>query len=250
MFAVKPIEKLRKAQERIETLLAERSISIGIVGGGPSSVEIAGNVWRLAGDFGKNNVKISIFAGESFMKNFPSVVRQKAAQSLRARNIRILEQDRVDRIDNGVLVMQKGGQHQMDVFFLAMGVRPSPIFSASGIPVGPDGGLLVNQYLQSSEHPDMFGGGDCICFQDQPLDRVGVYAVRQNPVLLNNLMARLEGEKLQPFEPGGDYLLIINLGNGTGIFRKKWFTFGGRLAFTAKDYIDRRFMKKFQAIER
>ena len=81
----------------------------------------------------------------------------------------------------------------MDFIFLALGVKPAPIFRDSGIPTGPEGGLLVNNYLQSSSYPDIFGGGDCIYFQDKPLDKVGVYAVRQNPVLLNNLMARLEG---------------------------------------------------------
>jgi NADH dehydrogenase FAD-containing subunit len=75
---------------------------------------------------------------------------------------------------------------------------------------------------------------------------VGVYAVRQNPLLRDNLMAALEGRSLTPFQPGGAYLLIFNLGDGRGIFRKKNLVFDGRLAFWLKDYIDRRFMGKFQ----
>jgi hypothetical protein len=62
-------------------------------------------------------------------------------------------------------------------------------------------------------------------------------------------MASLEGAELLPFDPGGDYLLIFNMGDGTGVLRKNWILFGGSLAFTIKDYIDRKFMKKFQAIE-
>ena len=99
------------------------------------------------------------------------------------------------------------------------------------------------------EYPEMFGGGDCIFFQENPLDKVGVYAVRENPILYHNLLASLEGEELLPFDPGGDYLLIFNMGDGVGILRKKWFQFDGRLAFWIKDYIDRKFMRKFQAIE-
>ena len=95
----------------------------------------------------------------------------------------------------------------------------------------------------------MFGGGDCIYFKDQPLDKVGVYAVRENPVLYHNLMAYLDGEPLMPFDPGGDYLLIFNLGGREGVLQKRWLTFGGRLAFLIKDYIDMRFMRKFQSIE-
>ena len=109
-----------------------------------------------------------------------------------------------------------------------------------------DGGLRVNRFLQCVDRADIFGGGDCIHFDERPLDKVGVYAVRQNPVLVQNLTSQLEGGVLQPFDPGGDYLLIFNMGDGTGIFKKKSVTFGGRFAFMIKDYIDRRFMRKFQ----
>ena len=95
----------------------------------------------------------------------------------------------------------------------------------------------------------MFGGGDCIYFENQPLDKVGVYAVRENPILYHNLMAALEETPLQPFDPGGDYLLIFNVGGGEGVLRKRWLLLEGRLAFFIKDYIDRKFMKEFQAIE-
>jgi NADH dehydrogenase FAD-containing subunit len=110
------------------------------------------------------------------------------------------------------------------------------------------GGLLVNKYLQCTAHPEIFGGGDCIYFKDRPLDKVGVYAVRQNPVLYQNLMASLEETVLQPFDPGG-YHLIFNMGDDTGILRKKRLVFGERLAFLIKDHIDRKFIRKFQAIE-
>jgi NADH dehydrogenase FAD-containing subunit len=70
--------------------------------------------------------------------------------------------------------------------------------------------------------------------------------VRQNPILFHNLMAALEGGALIPFNPDGAYLLILNMGDGTGLLWKNEFVWGGRLAFLLKDYIDRRFMRKFQ----
>ena len=62
-------------------------------------------------------------------------------------------------------------------------------------------------------------------------------------------MAALEKEELETFEPGGKYLLIFNLGDGTGILYKWSIHLGGRLAFKIKDIIDRRFMRSFQAFE-
>ena len=249
IYTVKPIERLRKARDRIEELLSKKPLRIGIIGGGPSSAEIAGNVWRLCKNSGKHSAEIIVFAGSVLMARFPRGIRKRARKSLSRRGIGILEGNRVKRITDSGVLLDTGETHALDFIFLALGVTPNAIFKTSGLPTGPDGGLLVNRYLQCTEYPDMFGGGDCIYFQDQPLDKVGVYAVRQNPVLLHNLMARLEDRVLQPFNPGGDYLLIFNMGDGTGIFKKKWITFDGRLAFMIKDYIDRKFMRKFQAIE-
>ncbi|EFK05416.1 pyridine nucleotide-disulfide oxidoreductase family protein, partial [delta proteobacterium NaphS2] len=249
IYTVKPIERLKEARDRIKALLKEKPLRVGVIGGGPSSVEIAGNVWRLSMNSGKNPAEITVFAGSRLMSGFSEGIRRRARKSLSKRGIRILEGHRVGKIMDGGVVLDTGETHGLNFIFLALGVKPNAIFKASGLPTGPDGGLLVNQYLQSTKYPDMFGGGDCIYFQDQPLNKVGVYAVRQNPVLLHNLMAQLEGRALKPFDPGGDYLLIFNLGDGTGVFEKKWLTFSGRLAFLIKDYIDRRFMRKFQAIE-
>ena len=116
----------------------------------------------------------------------------------------------------------------------------------SALPTGSDGGLLVNAYLQSVAYPNMFGGGDCISFEPRPLDKVGVYAVRQNPVLYANLLAALEDKDLMAFEPQDTYLLIYNLGNDTGIFYRGNRVWKGRLIFRLKDTIDRKFMRKFQ----
>jgi len=49
------------------------------------------------------------------------------------------------------------GPPSFDLAFLALGVQPSRIFRDSGIRTGPDGGLLINSFLQSVAHPEMFG---------------------------------------------------------------------------------------------
>jgi NADH dehydrogenase FAD-containing subunit len=248
-FTVKPIEKLLDAQKRVLSLVAQKKTTIGIIGGGPSAIEIAGNIWGLTENQGQNKPFIQVFTRGRLMGRFPDSIRAKVAQSLSGRGIEIREKSNITRIETGHIVLESGETYTVDLIFLALGVKPSPIFSDSGLPTGPDGGLLVNQFLQSTRYPDMFGGGDCIYFQPQPLDKVGVYAVRENPVLFHNLMSAMENTPLQPFDPGGDYLLIFNLGGGKGLLRKNRLQFGGRPAFMIKDYIDRRFMKKFQAIE-
>jgi len=249
IYAVKPIERLLEAQERILTLNAEKRICIAILGGGPSAAEIAGNIWQLAHISGQHAPRIKIFAGKKFMTRFSEKVRNKVAQSLNERGISIDTSGYVQTVASGSITLESGQQHAYDLAFLALGVKPNPIFQNSRLPTGPDGGLRVNQYLQCEQYPQIFGGGDCIYFEPQPLDKVGVYAVRQNPILYANLMAALDGRPLQAFDPGGDYLLIFNLGGGQGVLQKKWVHVSGKPAFFIKDYIDRKFMRKFQALE-
>ena len=251
VYPVKPIEKLMDARGKLETLLTRGGVCVNIVGGGPSAAEVAGNIWQLSRHVDcPSPPLIRILAGKRFMVRCPEAVRSRVRRILENRGIEIVEDAYVAQVGEKKIHLASGTDIPSDFTFLALGVTPSPIFEASGLPVGPDGGLLVNDFLQSVKYPEIFGGGDCIYFEPQPLDKVGVYAVRQNPVLLHNLLARMDDKPLRVFEPGGDYLLIFNLGGGKGVFKKKEWCFSGRLAFWIKNAIDTRFMNRFQSIEK
>ncbi len=246
VFSVKPIEKLDAARRKIIALGKEKKLKIAVLGGGPSALEIAGNVWGLGQNAPIEQPEVSIIAGKTFMAKVPQKVRNRAKASLARRGIQLLLGNYVESVQGATITLDNGSTTSADLIFSAIGIHPSPIFADSGLPNGPDGGLLVNSFLHSPKYPNIFGGGDCIYHEPQPLDKVGVYAVRQNEILFNNICATLEDKPLREFDPGGNYLLIYNLGDGTGIFCKWSIVFGGRLAFLLKDYIDRKFMQKFQ----
>lgn len=246
VFTSKPIEELLVARERILTLAREKTITVAVVGSGPSAVEIAGNVHQLCRSAGVMPPRIEMFSGRGFMTGKPRRVGRLVRQVLEGKGIVIHDGGRVRRLGEGRVELEDGREVAADLIFAAVGVKPSPIFTRSGLPVGPDGGLKVDRHLRAEGHENIFGGGDCIHFAAQPLDKVGVYAVRQNPVLLHNLIACLEGQALQTFDPGGSYLLIYNLGDGQGVLAKWSLAFSGKLAFAIKDWIDRRFIKTFQ----
>jgi NADH dehydrogenase FAD-containing subunit len=152
----------------------------------------------------------------------------------------------VAEIAAGLVRLEHGGQHPADLVLVATGVRPPPLFAQAGLPVGPEGGLRVDRHLRALAGGEIFGGGDCIHFEPRPLERVGVFAVRQNPVLRHNLLAALEERPLRRFDPGGAYLLIFNLGDGRGLAVRWGRSLHGRPAFGLKDWIDRRFMRRFR----
>jgi NADH dehydrogenase FAD-containing subunit len=247
LFTAKPIEELLLAQARILEYAANGKVTIAVIGSGPSSLEIAGNIHQLCREKAVTMPTIRIFAGRNFLAGRPERVRRLARKMLTRKGVEILQNGYVQQIENGRIVVENNQEYTADIIFHAVGVKPSPIFARSGLPVGPDGGLRVNEHLQSVGYGNILGGGDCISFEAEPLDKVGVYAVRQNPILYRNLLASLENGPLEKFQPGGKYLLIYNLGDGEGILSKWSLTFSGKLAFYLKDRIDRRFIDAFQA---
>ncbi|UCG78356.1 MAG: FAD-dependent oxidoreductase [Nitrospirota bacterium] len=244
-FTVKPIFNLLRARKKIIALCEEKNPKVVVVGGGAAGIEVAGNTWRLLHAI-RGEADVTLIAGKRLMGRFIDRVRYKALSSFSKRGIRVIEGSHAERVANRTVDLSSGAKLDYDIAFLATGVEPSHIFRASGLSTGDDGGLLVNDHLQSVDHPDIFGGGDCISFQRRPLDKVGVYATRQNEVLFNNIKNAAAGKMLIPFDPGGSYLLICNLGDGTGLFWRDNIVFNGKIAFIVKDIIDRRFMRKFQ----
>ncbi|MBW2306354.1 MAG: FAD-dependent oxidoreductase [Deltaproteobacteria bacterium] len=245
MITVKPIENLHKARRAVMDLIQTATPRLVVVGGGAAGLEISGNIWRLVHDLG-GKAQIKLLAGRRLLGRFPEKTRRLAMESLSARGIEVAEGAHLRRFESGQAVMTDGRKLYYDLLILALGVKPSSLFRDSGLPTGDDRGLLVNTHLQSVAYPEIFGGGDCISLESKPLNKVGVYAVRQNPVLYHNLMAALEGGNMEPFDPDRPYLLIFSLGDGRGIFWKKNWVWNGRLSFYLKDYIDRKFMRRFQ----
>jgi NADH dehydrogenase FAD-containing subunit len=245
-FPVKPIQNLELAREAILEKSRSGAPKVLIIGGGPAGVELAGNIWRLSRNADAQAEITLTSSRDRILPNLPEKASRLAQQSLSGRGIQILSDFRVASMENGLARSTSGQEAAYDVAILTIGIMPQRIFADSGVETSEDGALLVNDYLQSTSYPDIFGAGDCIQIKGRRLDRVGVYAVREAPILFGNLLATLEGRRLTAFRPQERYLLIFNLGDGSGLLvRGSWIWKGG-LAFTFKNYLDTSFMAKFQ----
>ena len=76
--------------------------------------------------------------------------------------------------------------------------------------------------------------------------KIWVYAVRENLILFHNILATLENKPLKIFRPQKQFLLIFNLGDGTGLLLRGDVIWRGRIALRLKNYIDRKFMRTYQ----
>jgi NADH dehydrogenase FAD-containing subunit len=247
-YAVKPIRKLWELHEDLERRLRAAApsspVRMVIAGGGATACELAGNAKRLAEMMGKP-IDLTLVTRDGILKQFPAASVQTAVRGLEQRGVRF-KNGAVEKVESGDAVTADGARVAFDVFVNATGLKPSPLIRTSGLPVDDDGALIVDEHLRSAADGRVHGGGDCIVLRDRKLAKVGVYAVRQAPIIFENLLASLTGGTPRRFEPQRHYLLILNMGDGRGLATRGKFHWHGRLAFRLKDWIDRRFLAQYQ----
>jgi len=79
----------------------------------------------------------------------------------------------------------------------------------------------------------------------KPHDWQSQNAVRQAPVLFDNLRAVLAGGAMRPYVPQKDYLKLISLGDKQALAERFGTARSGALLWKWKDRIDRKFMDQF-----
>ncbi len=246
-YSVKPIHRLRDLRIELESRFADRhrSLRIVIAGAGPTGSELAGNIAGLAQSAGAEP-DILVVAGGDVLRQLPKRAAFVVRSGLERRGVRFLTGSRVVRLETGTAILADGREIAFDVFVNATGLKPRPVPGESGLPVTEEGGLIVDRNLRSPADQLVHGGGDGVSVEGHALPRIGVYAIRQSPVLLHNLLAAMEGTAPRPFEPQKHYFWIMNLGDGTGLATRGPLWWHGRSAFRLKDRIDRRFLRSYR----
>ena len=244
VFAIKPLRNLWRLRQALAAgQAADQSPRIVIAGGGASGCEIAANLRALLG----RSAEITVLArGAEIASSLAPAAARALAQWLHAQDISVRTRATVCRIQENTAVTEEGEQFTFDYLVNATGLHAPPILAQSGLPVSDRGELLVDDRLRAMSDSRIFAGGDCIRFARRELAKIGVYAVREAPVIFHNLLATLEGRPLRAFKPQRHFLLILNLGNGYGLASWRDLYWLGRLAFWLKDRIDRAFLARYQ----
>jgi len=249
-YAVKPVRNLWKLRQALEARMgsaaSHQPLQIVIMGGGATGCEIAANVQHLVAVHG-GQAHITILArGDSLLEQMSRGAAKKMTRILERRGIKLALHSPVVHVESQTVTTGDCKQVPYDFLIHAIGLVTPAILRATGLPTSADGALLVDPFLRSVADPRIFGGGDCIALEDRKLAKVGVYAIRESPILYHNLLASLQGRRLRRFRPQRRFLLILNLGDGTGLLTWGAFSWQSRLAYRLKDRIDRAFLRAYQ----
>ena len=156
----------------------------------------------------------------------------------------------VSEVSADGVTCEDGRKFDGNVVVWSTGAEPQPVIDNSDLEMSK-GYFRVNEFLQSTSHPNVFAAGDCVTMAPyEKLDKVfppkaGVYAVRGGPFMSKNIAHYLMNEELEKYEPQGEFLALLMTGDEKAVGTKFGFSFDGKWVWNMKDYIDLGFMKLF-----
>jgi selenide,water dikinase len=254
--------RLAAREADFTALQPPRCPTVLVVGGGAAGCELAMAVCgRHRALFGAADVSLLTSCtselgtgGARLSSVLKAALQERGIKLIAGRAIRV-DADRtvhaVDSSNNGV-----ASAHAAELVLWAAGASPGALLAASDLPLSGDGFLDVRRSLQSVASDFVFACGDCCTVRDSPqIEKAGVFAVREAPILAQNLCAARHNlahpEAPKPYvdyAAQASFLRLIITGDGGAIGCKWGFaTPSSSAANWLKSKLDLDFIRLFDA---
>lgn len=185
-FGLKTLEDSRKIRHQVLNALeqAERTadlderrrlMTVAIVGGGPTGVELAGAFSDLVrralkSDYRKINVSdfriILIQSGDRLLKPFAEDHSKYTLDRLQNLGVEVILGPRVDEVKKGFLHLSDGREIEAATLIWAAGVGASALTACLDCPRDRGGRIQVEPSLAVPGHPHIFAAGDLVSLTD------------------------------------------------------------------------------------
>ena len=254
LVAVKPMQtflpRLQRRIDEVEKLKPNQPVRIGVVGGGIGSIEISFCLNQRFKESGKRNVKLSLITGgDRVGAGVSDASAQLVQEQLDNQGIVVHAGNRVKQVNADSIELTNGDRVDADVVIWSTGASAPELLEKFDLPKDDRGFLAVRRTLQVIDHDRIFAVGDTGTIADDPTLKAGVFAVRQGPVLWDNLRRSLWKRPLVNYVPQKRFLKLVNTADGKSIAEYAKITRYTGWAWRLKDRIDRRFMAMYQNYE-
>jgi NADH dehydrogenase FAD-containing subunit len=177
------------------TAYGKSGFRLVVVGGGATGVEAA---TQIKGRYPQAEVSI-VTQGE--VGAFKGVrVQQHISEALREQAIAIFENERVNRVEPAGVVLDSG-RMPADIIIWAGGFIASSLAREAGLQVNGQNQVLVDPYLRSLSHPNIYAVGDAAYPVEEPgvPTRMSLFtALVSGAQAAENIVAEIKGKAPQP----------------------------------------------------
>lgn len=252
LLRIKPMQTfLERLDERLSAWRARGArgpLRVAVVGAGAGGIEITfclpAHV-RAVCDGGDCALTL-VDRNPELLRGAPAKTIRLVRAELSRRGVKLLLGQGVRSVRQGSLTLADGSVVETDLVLWATSAAAPALLSRLELPTDEEGFLLTRPTLQTVADAPVFAVGDAGTSQEYPHAKAGVYAVRQGPVLWNNLRAFLRGEPLTDYVPQKGFLSLLATGDRRAILSYKGLSLHAAWCWKLKDYIDGRFMDMYQ----
>ena len=213
-----------------------------IVGAGAAGVESALCMKKSVPD-----LKIRLIeGGPHILPAHNKRVRRIMGKALARSKVEVILDRRVENLREDAIIL--GDDQTLDTSFTVFTTQAEPPawLKDSGLALDKAGFIYTNDFLQTLDFPNIFAVGDIASMYNYPRAKSGVFAVRQGTPLFGNLCNYVEHKDLRAYRPQVSFLSLLNNGRGGAVLSRGALAASGSLLGYYKDWIDRRFMSRFQ----
>lgn len=228
---------------------ATQPLSIAIVGAGAGGVEV---MLALATRLKKEalTAQLTLVARDNnILQGYARDVVSAAEDALANVGVIVKNNFSVAKVTATEIVSSDDRSLSYDEVFFCTQAKAAIWLSDSGLACDERGFVLVRQTLESVSHRNIFAAGDIAAMQDSPRAKAGVFAVRQAPILFENLRRALLQTPLKEFQPQREFLSLLSLGGKKALANRANYSLSSPLLQSAlwawKNTLDRRFMAMF-----
>jgi selenide,water dikinase len=257
-IAVKPIGSFLS---KFDSLVARCKLPdgpgrIAVIGGGAGGVELLLSVHtRLLAEVataGSATTEFSfslVTAGE-ILETHNRRVADAFRRVFAERGVQLYEHRRVRELTANTIEFDDGPSLEIDAALVTTDAVGAPWLRDTGLALSPGGFVITGPTLRALNDPDIFAAGDCADLIETPREKAGVFAVRAGPPLAENLRRHVRGAALKPWHPQRRHLSLISTGERYAVASRGPFKAEGAWVWKWKDWIDRRWMRMYQDVDR
>ncbi|APE30320.1 selenide, water dikinase SelD [Halomonas aestuarii] len=255
-----PVKPIHRFNDRWLTLLERIEAHPGrtrvaVVGGGAGGVELLlAMQYRLGHELAARGrdpgeLSFALFTrGERILPTHNPRVRTHFEATLRRRGVEVHTGTEVVAVEAGRLQADDGSWHGADEIVWVTNAGGAEWLKDTRLELDDDGFIKVGDTLQSLSDPRIFAAGDIAHQLHHSREKAGVFAVRQGRPLADNLRAAVTDRPLSPYHPQRHWLALISTGDRHAVASRGWWYLAGDWVWRWKDWIDRRFMARFNAL--
>ena len=245
----RPIQRLIAGTDdlitRARSLPEREPFRLSVVGAGAGGIELALCFEaRLRRDAGRAVSVTLLDRSDAPLAGAPRALVRRVTAVFARRGVRFQGGADVTALGGTNALLADGSKVEGDAVVWVPGAAAHAFLAQGDLPLDRRGFVRIEPTLQVEGMERLFAVGDCASLAG--MQKAGVYAVRAGPILADNLRRVLKNQKPRRYLPQHEFLSLLNLGDGTALGIKRGIPFEGRWAMRLKDWIDRRFMERYQ----